>query len=114
MTPTKQRESLEAKIRFHEEYQNATGARYKVRVFFAKASPRMAQFLNLARKHAKQQRRIFYAVLLDNYLDHGAPLTAPIFTDHFHRLQTLVPSSATRFQSQLPTFAETLAEPAAV
>jgi hypothetical protein len=114
ITSTKQRESLEAKIRFHEEYQNATGERYKVRVIFAKASPRMAQFLNLARKHAKQQRRIFYAVLLENYLGHGAPLTAPIFTDHFHRPQPLVPPSATRFQSQFPTFAEILAEPKAV
>lgn len=114
ITSTKQRESLEAKIRFHEDYQNATGERYRVRVFFAKASPRMAQFLNLARKYAKLQRRIFYAVLLENYLDHGSPLTAPLFTDHFHRQQSLVPSSATRYQSQLPMFAETLAEPAAV
>jgi hypothetical protein len=112
ISSSKQRESLEAKIRFHEDYQNATGERYKVRVFFAKASPRMAQFLNLARKYAKQQRRIFYAVLLENYLDHGAPLTAPLFSDHFHRLQSLVPSSATRHQTQLPAFADALAQPA--
>jgi hypothetical protein len=109
ITSTKQRESLEAKIRFHEEYQNATGERYRVRMFFAKASPRMAQFLNLARKHATQQRRIFYAVLLENYLNHGAPLTTPIFLDHFHKLQSMLPASSSRSQSQLPTFAESLA-----
>jgi hypothetical protein len=111
---TKQRESLEAKIRFHEDYQNATGERYRVRIFFAKASPRIAQFLNLARKHAKQQRSIFYAVLLEDYLKHGSPLTSPMFLDHFHRLQSMVPASTSRYQSRLPTFAEILAEPAPV
>ena len=111
---TKQRESLEAKIRFHEDYQNATGERYRVRVFFAKASPRMVQFLNLARKHATRQRSIFYAVLLEDYLKHGSPLTSPMFIDHFHRLQSMVPASASPYQSRLPTFAEILAEPAAV
>ncbi len=112
ISSSKQRESLEAKIRFHEDYQNATGERYRVRVFFAKASPRMAQFLNLARHFSKQQRCIFFAVLLDDYLNHGSPLTAPIFVDHFHRLQSLVPASASRYQSRLPTFAEVLAQPA--
>jgi hypothetical protein len=114
ITSTKQRESLESKIRFHEDYQNATGERYRVRVFFAKASPRIVQFLNLARKHAIRQRSIFYAVLLQDYLKHGSPLTSPIFIDHFHRLQSMVPALAPRYQSRLPTFAETLAEPAAV
>lgn len=114
ITSSRQRESLEAKIRFHEDYQNATGERYRVRVFFSKASPRMAQFLNLARKHAKQQRSIFYAVLLEDYLKQGNPLTSPIFLDHSHRLQALVPASASQYQSRLPTFAEVLAEPAAV
>src|SRR4029079_8984418 len=97
---TKQRESLEAKIRFHEDYQNATGERYRVRVFFAKGSSRMAQFLNLARQHADRQRCIFYAVLLDDYLKHGSPLTTPMFLDHFHRFQSLVPASASQFQSR--------------
>jgi hypothetical protein len=114
ISSTKQRESLEAKIRFHEDYQNATGERYRVRVFFAKASPRIAQFLNLARKHATQQRSIFYAVLLEDYLKHGSPLTSPVFIDHFNRLQSLVPASASRYQSRLPTFAEILAEPTPV
>jgi len=111
---TKQRESLEAKIRFHEEYQNATGERYRVRVFFAKASIRMVQFLNLARKHATRQRSIFYAVLLEDYLNHANPLTSPMFVDHFHRLQPLVPATAASEQQRLPTFAETLADPIAV
>jgi hypothetical protein len=111
---TKQRESLEAKIRFHEDYQNATGERYRVRIFFAKASPRMVQFLNLARKYATQQRSIFYAVLLENYLVHGSPLTTPMFLDRFNRLQSVVPSSASRYQSRLPTFAEILADPTPV
>lgn len=111
---TKQRESLEAKIHFHEDYQNATGDRYRVRVFFAKASPRMAQFRNLARKHATLQRSIFYAVLLEDYLKHVSPLTSPIFIDDFNRLHSVVPASASRYQSRLPTFAEILAEPAAV
>jgi hypothetical protein len=114
ITSTKQRETLEAKIRFHEDYQNATGERYRVRVFFAKPSPRIAQFLNLARKHATQQRSIFYAVVLDNYLKHGSPLTSPIFLDRFHHLQSMVPASASRYQSQLPTFAESLAQAAPV
>jgi hypothetical protein len=112
ITSTKQRESLEAKIRFHEDYQNATGERYRVRVFFAKASPRIVQFLNLARKHAIRQRSVFYAVLLEDYLKHGSPLTSPIFIDHFHRVQSMVPASASRYQSQLPTFAESLAHSA--
>jgi hypothetical protein len=111
---TKQRESLEAKIRFHEDYQNATGERYRVRVIFVKTSVRMVQFLSLARRHATKQRRIFYAVFLEDYLKHGSPLTAPIFVDHFRQLASLVPSSTSQYQTRLPTFAEMLAEPAAV
>jgi hypothetical protein len=114
ITSTKQRESLEARIRFHEDYQNATGERYRVRIFFTKASARMVQFLALARRHAARQRVIFLAVLLEDYLKHGSPLTAPLFIDHNNRLQSLVPASASRYQSRLPTFAEMLAEPAAV
>lgn len=110
---TKQRESLEAKIRFHEDYQNATGERYRVRVFFPKASPRFTQFLAIARQHATLQRVIFLAVLLEDYMRHGSPLTAPLFVDHHNRLQSLVPSES-RYQSRLPTFAEILAKPAAV
>jgi hypothetical protein len=111
---TKQRESLEAKIRFHEDYQNATGERYRVRMIFAKTSARLSQFLQLARRHAARQRCIFYAVYLEDYLKHGSPLTTPIFLDHFNRRQPLVPASASPFQSRLPTFAEMLAEPAGV
>ena len=114
ITSTRQRETLEAKIRFHEDYQNATGERYRVRVFFAKPSPRIAQFLNLAWKHATFQRSIFYAVPLDDYLTHGSPLTSPLFLDRFHRLQPTVPASASPYQSRLPTFAETLSDLAPV
>jgi hypothetical protein len=106
---TKQRESLEARIRFHEDYQNANGERYRVRVFFAKASARMVQFLALARRYAAKQRVIFLAVLLEDYLKHGSPLTSPIFVDHFNRLEPLIPPAATKYQSRLPTFAEVLA-----
>jgi hypothetical protein len=108
------RESLEARIRFHEDYQNATGERYRVRMIFAKTSARMVQFLSLARKHATRQRSIFYAVFLDDYLKHGSPLTSPMFLDHFNRLQSVVPASTSLYQRRLPTFAEVLAEPAAV
>jgi hypothetical protein len=114
LSSTKDRESLEKRIHFHETYQNATGERYRVRVFFAKASARMVQFLALARRHAAQQRVIFLAVLLEDYLKHSSPLTSPMFVDHFNRLQSIVPASATQYQSRLPTFAELLAEPAAV
>jgi hypothetical protein len=110
---TKQRESLEAKIRFHEDYQNATGERYRVRMVFAKPSARMVQFLNLARRHATRQRSIFYAVMLEDYLQNGGPLSSSIFIDHANRLRSIVPA-ATRYQSRLPTFAEMLAQPAAV
>jgi hypothetical protein len=111
---TKQRESLEAKIRFHEDYQNATGERYRVRMIFAKATSRVFQFLQLARRHATRQRSIFYIVLLDKYLSHDSPLTSPLFIDHFNRLQALVPPSASREQLQLPTVPEMLAEPVPV
>jgi hypothetical protein len=111
---TKQRESLEAKIRFHEDYQNATGERYRVRVFFAKVSARMAQFVNLARKHSTRQRVIFYVAFLEDYLKHGSSFTSPMFLDHYSRLQSLVPASASRYQPRLPTLVEMLAEPAAV
>jgi hypothetical protein len=114
ITSTRQRESLEARIRFHEDFQNATGERYRVRVFFAKASVRMVQFLALARKYAAKQRIIFLAVILDDYLKHGSPLTSPMFLDHFNRLQTVVPATASQYQSRLPTFAEVLAEAAGV
>jgi hypothetical protein len=83
-------------------------------MIFAKSSPRMVQFLNLAHKYATLQRRIFFAVTLENYLTHGSPLTAPIFVDHFHQLASMVKPSATRHQSPFPTFAEMLASPAAV
>jgi hypothetical protein len=111
---TKQRESLEAKIRFHEDYQNATGERYRVRMIFAQVSARMAQFVHLARKYSTRQRVIFYAVYLEDYLKHGSSFTSPMFLDHFNRLQSLIPASATRSQPRLPTLAEMLAEPATV
>jgi hypothetical protein len=111
---TKQRESLEAKIRFHEDYQNATGQRYRVRMIFAKTSVRMVQFLSVARQHAARQRSIFYAVYLEDYLKHGNPLTSPMFLDHFNRLQSVLPASASPYQRRLPTFQEMVAEPAAV
>ncbi len=114
ISSTKQRESLEARIRFHEDYQNATGERYRVRVIFAKVSIRMTQFLSLARTHATRQRSIFYAVFLEDYLKHGSPLTSPMFLDHFNRLQSVIPPSATAYQRRLPTFAEMLADPAPV
>jgi hypothetical protein len=111
---TRQRESLEAKIRFHEDYQNATGQRYRVRMIFARASVRMYQFLKLARQNATRQRAIFYAVLLDDYLKSPQPLTSPLFLDHFNRLRPLLPASASREQMQLPAVAEMLAEPVGV
>jgi hypothetical protein len=114
ISSTKQRESLESKIRFHEDYQNATGERYRVRMIFAKATTRINQFIELARKYGTQQRCIFYAALLENYLKHGSPLTTPIFLDHFGRLQPLVPTPQSRYQGRLPTLAELLAKPAAV
>lgn len=110
---TKQRESLEAKIRFHEDYQNATGERYRVRMIFAKASARFVQFLALAQKHATLQRVIFLAVLLEDYMQHGGPLTSLMFVDHHNRLQSLVSTSAPRYQ-RLPTLAEMLAKPVSV
>jgi hypothetical protein len=111
---SQQRECLEAKIRFHEDYQNTTGERYRVRIFFAKASPRIAQFLLLARRHAARQRRIFFAAVMEDYLKHGSPLSGSIFIDHFNRLQPLLPASVSRYQPRLPTLAEMLAKPAAV
>lgn len=100
---TKQRESLEAKIRFHEDYQNATGDRYRVRMIFANAGPRMRQFLVLARSRANRQRCIFYAGLLDDFLDHALPLTSPIFRDHFNRMQSVLPASISPQQMQMPS-----------
>jgi hypothetical protein len=114
VSSTRQRESLEARIRFHEDYQNATGERYRVRMFFAKASARMVRFLALARQQAARQRVIFLAVLLEDYLKHANPLTASLFIDHNNKLQSLVPASAPRYQNRLPTFAEVLVKPAAV
>lgn len=110
----RQRESLEGKIRFHEDYQNATGARYRVRFLFARPGSRLQEFLRLARQYATRQRTIFYAVPLQEYLCHEAPLTSPLFLDHFGRRQALVPTSATRHQLQLPTVAEMLADPLAL
>ena len=114
ITSTKQRESLEAKIRFHEDYQNATGERYRVRMIFAKTTARLAQFLQLARSYGTRQRCIFYAAFLDDYLKHDSPLTGPLFLDHFNRLQSLAPAAALSSERRLPTFTKILAEPAAV
>lgn len=111
---SRQRECLEAKIRFHEDYQNATGERYRVRVFFAKPGPRMHQFLRLAAQHGTRQRTIFYAVLLDEYLAHGAPLSSPIFRDHFGRLRSLVSEPSGVYRATLPNFAEMLSQPVGV
>jgi hypothetical protein len=111
---TKERESLEAKIRFHEDYQNATGERYRVRMIFASATSRMVQFLKLAARHATRQRSIFYAVLLEDYLNSGGPLTSSIFIDHRNQLRSIVPAAAAAYQSRLPTLVELLADPAAV
>lgn len=114
ITSTKQRESLEAKIRFHEDYQNATGERYRVRMIFAKTTTRLAQFLQLARSYGTRQRCIFYAAFLDDYLKHDSPLTGPLFLDHFNRLRSLAPVAALGVDRRIPTFAKILAEPAGV
>lgn len=114
ITSTKQRESLQNKIRFHEDYQDATGERYRVRMIFAKTTARLAQFLTLARSYGTRQRCIFYAAFLDDYLKHDSPLTGPLFLDHFNRLRSLAPAAASVDQRRLPMFAEILAEPAGV
>ena len=75
----------------------------------------MVQFLNLARKHATRQRSIFYAVLSGGLSQARQPAhERRCSSTTFNRLQSLVPASASRYQSRLPTFAEMLAEPAAV
>ena len=114
ITSAKQRESLESKIRFHEDYQNATGERYRVRMIFAKTTARLAQFLQLARTYGTRQRCIFYAAFLDDYLKHDSPLTGPLFLDHFNRLRSLAPTPETDNVGRLPTFTKILAEPAGV
>ena len=111
---SKQRESLEAKIRFHEDYQNATGERYRVRMIFANAGPRMRQFLALARSYANRQRSIFYTCLLEEFLKHPLPLTSSLFMDHFYRSQPMLPASASLQQLQMPTVEKILSPLATV
>ena len=92
---TQQRESLEAKIRFHEDYQNATGERYRVRMIFAKTAARMhAVSAAGATATRTRQRTHLLRRAAGDYLRHDSPLTGPLFLDHFNRLQSLIPPAA--------------------
>ena len=89
---TKQRDSLESKIRFYDGYQDKTDARFRVLVLFTKPSTRMSHFCQVADAViADPQRTLFCAALLPDYLRQRDPLTSAVFLDRHEKLQSLLP-----------------------
>lgn len=89
---TKQRESLEQKIRFYDVYQDKTDKRFRVLVLFTKSSIRMQHFCEAAKEFVRNpQRTLFYSAHLPTYLEQGDAITNPVFVDRHNQLQSLVP-----------------------
>jgi len=94
---TKQRESLEQKIRFFDRYQTGTDKRFRVLVLFTKPSSRLHHFLQtVADIVGNPQRLLFYGAPLREYLDAKDALRQPIFFDHHHQPQSLLPRPSRR------------------
>lgn len=91
----KQRESLEQKIAFYDQYQDSTKKRFFVLFLFAKPSERMSHFCALADQVIRdRQRTLVLAGLLPHFLETGTAFRNPIFVDRSQRLQSLLPSDS--------------------
>jgi len=100
---TKQRESLERKIRFFDRYQAGTDKRFRVLVLFTKPSSRLHHFLQtVADIVGNPQRLLFYGAQLREYLDAKDSLRQPVFFDHHHQPQSLLPSPSGRRTPRRP------------
>jgi hypothetical protein len=89
---TKQRESLEQKIRFYDAYRDTIKHRFFVLVLFNKPSVRITHFCQVANSVIRDpQRTLFYAASLPNYLSSGDALTNPVFLDRYNQLRSMHP-----------------------
>ena len=105
---TKQRESLEQKIRFYDDYQDQSDKRFRVLMLFAQPSSRMEHFCNAAVQCVRNPNRtLFYSTTIPDFIHCDDALTEPIFLDRNQRLRSVVPSrrsaikAATTNQHQL-------------
>lgn len=99
---SKQRESLEQKIAFYDQYQDSTKKRFFVLFLFASPSDRMSHFCDLADQVIRdRQRTLVLAGLLPSVLASEAAFRNPVFVDRFHRLQSLLPSDTLNNARQL-------------
>ena len=93
---SKERDSLERKLRLYDRYQDACDERFRVLFVLAgRSSVRLANVLTMGRAVIRDPNRtLLCAVPLDDYLDSPAPLTMPLFHDHRGRRLPLVDVSA--------------------
>lgn len=90
----KSADSIERKIRIYEAYQEAhPETRFRVLFVFANNSiQRLGHVLDAARRIARDPNRtVFYCITLKEYLTNKFPVTSPIFIDHRHGRQSLLP-----------------------
>ena len=101
----KQRESLEQKIRFYDEYQDQTDKRFRVLVLFTKSPSRLNRFCHLAKEVVRNPNRtLIYASLLSDYLNCENVLSSSLFLDRNNRLRSLIPQRQKTAKPQSPRF----------
>jgi len=85
-------ESWERKIRLYDEYQYASGRRFRVLIVATRSHERMKHILSAAADLIRNpQRSLFYGNTLANYLGEPNGVTSPCFTDHLGRRVALLP-----------------------
>jgi len=103
------------KLRFYEALQDERPTRFRVLALVTKSEQRVRNLLALASAQAKNPyRALVYGIYLPHYLQHSAPLFAPIFTDHRGQaVRLLPPLAAPPVVEATPTLFE-VAQPATV
>lgn len=88
----KELDSWERKIRFYDEYQYASGRRFRVLVVATRSQERMKHILTASADLIRNpQRSLFYGITLAQYLGEPHGVTSPCFTDHIGRSVALLP-----------------------
>lgn len=97
---TKDRESIERKIRFYDRYQDSAAERFRVLFVVTRSGERMRRILETANAVVRNPRRsLCYGVLLPELLACVDAVTHPCFLDHRAEPVPLVPTLPRRHQS---------------
>ncbi len=100
-------ESIERKIRGYDLHQSSTPSfdhgRFVVLFVTTRSPDRLTHILQAASRIMRNPRRtLFLGVTLSDFLNHNAPLTAPLFLSPTDRQQSLVPEDSACRRASTP------------